>query len=159
MLRYSEIIANGSPRAAHSGLLREEIIKTHSVPKIYILHAEKDIRLRIDLLEGQSSLIAKMLTRAISEHNEVVFGEYAKRLAVNRGRIEELLWVLGDKNISGQSVLDTQVSSSSKNDTFLPVREVIEKLRKGEINMEELSADTQTMVRKGAMEMKNAKKG
>jgi hypothetical protein len=124
------------------------------------LHAEKDIRLRIDLLEGQSSLIAKMLTRAISEHNEVVFGEYAKRLAVNRGRIEELLWVLGDKNISGQSVLDTQVSSSnSKNDTFLPVREVIEKLRKGELNMEELSADTQTMVRKGAMEMKRAKKG
>lgn len=103
-----------------------------------------------------------MLTRAISEHNEVVFGEYAKRLAVNRGRIEELLWVLGDKNISGQSVLDTQVSSSSnsnKNDIFLPVREVIEKLRKGELNMEELSADTQTMVRKGAMEMKNAKKG
>jgi hypothetical protein len=126
---------------------------------IYILHAEKDIRLRIDLLEGQSSLIAKMLARAISEHNEVVFGEYAKRLAVNRGRIEELLWVLGDKNISGQSVLDTQVSSSNKNDIFLPVREVIEKLRKGELNMEELSADTQTMVRKGAMEMKNAKKG
>jgi hypothetical protein len=126
------------------------------------LHAEKDIRLKIDLLEGQSSLIAKMLARAIREHNEVVFGEYAKRLAVNRGRIEELLWVLGDKNISGQSVLDTQVSSSSnsnKNDIFLPVREVIEKLRKGELNMEELSADTQTLVRKGAMEMKNAKKG
>lgn len=109
-------------------------------------------------MEGQSSLIAKLLIRAISEHNEIVFGEYAKRLAVNRGRIEELLWVLGDKNISGQSVLDTQVSSN-KNDTFLPVREVIEKLRKGELNMEELSADTQTMVRKGAMEMKNAKKG
>ncbi len=99
-----------------------------------------------------------MLTRAISEHNEVVFAEYAKRLAVNRGRIEELLWVLGDKNISDQSVLDTQVSSN-KNDTFIPVREVIEKLRKGELSMEELSAETQTMVRKGAMEMKNAKKG
>ncbi len=158
MLRYSEIIANGSPRAAHFGLLREEIIKTHSVPKIYILHAEKDIRLRIDLLEGQSSVIAKMLARAISEHNEIIIGEYAKRLAVNRGRIEELLWVLGDKNISGQSVLDMQVTSN-KNDAFLPVREVIEKIRKGELSMEELSSDTQTMVRKGAMEMKNAKKG
>ena len=158
MLRYSEIIANGNPRAAHSGLLREEIIKTHSVPKIYILHAEKDIRLRIDLLEGQSSVIAKMLARAISEHNEIVIGEYAKRLAVNRGRIEELLWVLGDKNISGQSVLDMQVTSN-KNDAFLPVREVIEKIRKGELSMEELSSDTQTMLRKGALEMKNAKKG
>lgn len=121
------------------------------------MHAEKDIRLRIDLLEGQSSLIAKMLTRAISEHNEVVFAEYSKRLAVNRGRIEELLWVLGEKNIAGQSILDMQVTNK-KNDISLPVREVIEKLRKGELTMDELSSDTQTMVRKGAMEMKNAKK-
>lgn len=121
------------------------------------MHAEKDIRLRIDLLEGQSSLIAKMLTRAISEHNEVVFAEYAKRLAVNRGRIEELLWVLGEKSIAGQSILDMQVTNK-KNDISLPVREVIEKLRKGELTMDELSSDTQTMVRKGAMEMKNAKK-
>jgi hypothetical protein len=121
------------------------------------LHAEKDIWLRIDLLEGQSSLIAKMLTRAISEHNEVIFGEYSKRLAVNRGRIEELLWVLGEKNIAGQSILDMQVTRN-KNDISLSVREVIERLRKGELTMDELSLDTQTMVRKGAMEMKNAKK-
>ena len=121
------------------------------------MHAEKDIRLRIDLLEGQSSLIAKMLTRAISEHNEVVFAEYAKRLAVNRGRIEELSWVLGEKNIAGQSILDMQVTNK-KNDVSLPVRDVIEKLRKGELTMDELSSDAQTMVRKGAMEMKNAKK-
>jgi hypothetical protein len=133
------------------------MIKTLSVTTIYILHAEKDIRLRIDLLEGQSSLIAKMLSRAISEHNEVVFAEYAKRLAVNRGRIEELLWVLGEKNIAGQSILDMQVTSN-KNDISLPVREVIEKLRRGELTMDELSSDAQTMIRKGAMEMKNAKK-
>jgi len=124
---------------------------------IYTLHAEKDVRLRIDLLEGQSSLIAKVLTRAISEHNEDVFAEYAKRLAVNRGKIEELMWVLGEKNIASQSVLDIQVTGN-KNDILLPVREVIEKLRKGELNMDELSADTQTLVRKGAMEMKNDKK-
>ncbi|HEV3433672.1 MAG TPA: hypothetical protein VG098_06745 [Nitrososphaera sp.] len=122
------------------------------------MRAEKDIRLRIDLLEGQSSLIAKMLTRAMSEHNEVAFAEYSKRLAINRGKIEELLWVLGEKNIAGQSILDMQVTSN-KNDIFLPVREVIEKLRKGELSMDELSSETQTMVRKGAMEMKNAKKG
>jgi hypothetical protein len=124
--------------------------------KDHILRAEKDIRLRIDLLENQSSLIAKMLNRAISEHNEVVFDEYAKRLAVNRGRIEELLWVLGEKNNAGQSVLDMRVTSNKK-DVSLPVREVIEKLRNGELSMDELSADTQRMVRKGALEMKNAK--
>jgi hypothetical protein len=132
------------------------------------LRAEKDIRLRIDLLEGQSSLIAKMLTRAISEHNEVVFAEYANRLAVSRGRIEELLWVLGEKNTTasggapataaaasgGQSVLDVRVASKNSEIT-VSVRDVIEKLRRGELRMDELSADTQTMVRKGALEMKN----
>ena len=119
------------------------------------MHAEKDIRLRIDLLEGQSSFIANMLTRAISEHNEVVFTEYAKRLAVSRGRIEELLWVLGEKSTARQSVLDMQVAN--KNDGIIvSVREVIEKLRRGELRMDDLSADTQTMVRKGALEMKNS---
>jgi hypothetical protein len=123
------------------------------------LRAEKDIRLRIDLLEGQSSFIAKMLSRAISEHNEVVFTEYAKRLAVSRGRIEELLWVLGEKNTptasASHSVLEMRVTSKN-DDTPVSVREVIEKLRRGELRMDELSADTQTMVRKGALEMKNS---
>jgi hypothetical protein len=139
------------------------------------LRAEKDILLRIDLLEGQSSLIAKMLTRAISEHNELVFAEYAKRLAVSRGRIEELLWVLGEKNTAattatttsgaaatatataaggGQSVLDVRVASKNS-EIAVSVRDVIEKLRRGELKMDELLADTQTMVRKGALEMKN----
>lgn len=123
------------------------------------MRAEKDIRLRIDLLEGQSSFIANMLTRAISEHNEVVFAEYAKRLAVSRGRIEELLWVLGEKNTTtataGHSVLEMRVASKN-NDITLSVREIIEKLRRGELRMDELSADIQTMVRKGALEMKNS---
>ena len=139
------------------------------------MRAEKDILLRIDLLEGQSSLIAKMLTRAISEHNELVFAEYAKRLAVSRGRIEELLWVLGEKNTDttttttasgaaatatataaggGQSVLDVRVASKNS-EIAVSVRDVIEKLRRGELKMDELLADTQTMVRKGALEMKN----
>ena len=124
------------------------------------MRAEKDIRLRIDLLEGQSSFIAKILTRAISEHNEVVFSEYAQRLAVSRGRIEELLWVLGEKNSStttaGQSVLDIRVTSKNNDITTVSVREVIEKLKRGEVSMDELSADTQTMVRKGALEMKKS---
>ena len=133
------------------------MIKTPSLSQIIVLRFEKDIRLRIDLLEGQSSFIANMVTRAISEHNEVVFAEYAKRLAVNRGRIEELLWVLCEKNIAGQSMLDMQVTSKN-NDIILTVREIIEKLRRGELRMDDLSADTQSMVRKGALEMKNTKR-
>lgn len=122
------------------------------------MHTEKDIRLRIDLIESQSSFIAKMLTKTISERDEVVFMDYAKRLAVNRGRVEELLWVLGEKkDITSQSVLDTKVTSNTNDAIMLPVREIIEKLKKGELSMNDLSADTQTMVRRGAIEMKKAK--
>ena len=142
------------------GPLREEMIKTPAMSKvIQVLRAEKDIKLRIDLLEAQSSFIAKMLTRAISERDEVVFAEYSTRLAVFRGKIEELLWVLGEKNTSatiGQSVLDMRVTSKG-DDVPVSVREVIEKLRRGELKMDELSGDTQAMVRKGALEMKNSK--
>jgi hypothetical protein len=148
------IIINGRLQAELFGLPREEMIKTPATAEI-VLRAEKDIRLRIDLLEGQSSFIANMLRRAISEHNEVVFAEYSKRLAVSRGRIEELLWVLDEKSTARQSVLDMPVASKN-NDMIVSVREVIEKLRRGELRMEDLSADTQTMVRKGALEMKNS---
>ena len=133
-------------------------LKHLAVLRIVVLHTEKDIRLRIDLIESQSSFIAKMLTKAISEHDEVVFMDYAKRLAVNRGRVEELLWVLCEKkNITCQSVLDTKVTCNNNDAILLPIREIIEKLRKGELNMNDLSADTQTMVRRGTIEMKKAK--
>jgi hypothetical protein len=116
------------------------------------LRAEKDVRLRIDLLEGQSSSIAKMLARAIRDHNEAAFAEHSERLATNRGRIEELLWVLGEK--AGQSVLDLQVAGPRS--SSLSVKQAIEKLKTGEIKMGDLSPDAQTMVRKGALEMKKS---
>jgi hypothetical protein len=134
-------------------------LKHLAVLRILVLHTEKDIRLRIDLIESQSSFIAKMLIKAISGHDEAVFMDYAKRLAVNRGRVEELSWVLDEKkNITSQSVLDTKVTCNNNDAILLPVREIIEKLRKGELSMDDLSADTQTMVRRGAIEMKKAKK-
>jgi hypothetical protein len=117
------------------------------------LRAEKDVRLRIDLLEGQSSSIAKMLAKAIRDRNEAAFKEYAERLSANRGRVEELLWVLGEK--AGQSVLDLQVAGK---ESSLSVKQAIEKLKAGELKMEDLSPDAQTMVRKGALEMKNSRK-
>lgn len=117
------------------------------------MRAEKDIRLRIDLLEGQSSSIARMLAKAIREHNEAAFEEYAGRLAANRGRIEELMWILGEK--AGQSVLDLQVPGKSNS---LSVKEAIEKLKVGELKMDDLSPDAQAIVRKGVLEMKNGRK-
>lgn len=113
------------------------------------MRAEKDIRLRIDLLEGQSCSIAKMLAKAIRDHNEDAFKEYAGRLAANRGRVEELLWVLGEK--AGQSVLDLQVERKSSR---LSVKQAIDKLKTGELKMNDLSQEAQAIVRKGALEMK-----
>jgi hypothetical protein len=128
------------------------MIKTPDRTRDGGLRAEKDIRLRIDLLEGQSSSIAKMLAKAIRDRNESAFKEYAERLAANRGRVEELLWVLGEK--AGQSVLDLQVAGNGN----LSVKQAIEKLRAGELKMDDLPPDAQAMIRKGALEMKSASK-
>lgn len=99
------------------------------------MRAENDIRLRIDLLEVQSSSIAKMLTKAIHDHNESAFKEYSERLANNRGKVEELLWVLGEH--AGQSVLDMQVASTT---SHFSVKEAIEMLE-GELKIDDLTPD------------------
>jgi hypothetical protein len=117
------------------------------------LRSEKDIRLRIDLLEGQSSSIAKILAKAAQEHSEEIFAEHSLRLAINRGRIEELLWILGEK--AGQSILDLQIAGLNSSAT---VRQTIEKLKSGEITMSDLPVDAQAMVRKGALELRDSKK-
>ncbi len=67
---------------------------------------------------------------------------------------------MGEK--AGQSVLDLPVvrkNDNNNNDNILPVKDILEKLRAGELKMDYLSADTQTMVRKGALEMKNCQDG
>lgn len=130
------------------------MIKAPLPQKVGSLRDEKDIRLRIDLLEGQSSSIAKMLAKAIREHNEGAFAGYAGHIAANHGRVEELLWVLGEK--AGQSVLDLQIEGKNNS---LSVKEALEKLKASELKMDDLSPDAQAMVRKGALETKNAHKG
>lgn len=112
---------------------------------------EKEIRLRIDLLEGQSSTIAKMLQKAIRNQNEKASSEYSERLALNSAKKEELMWVLAEKH--GQSVLDLGISGSG---TGMSVRQAIEKLKSGELRMEDLSAEAQALVRKGALEIRNS---
>ena len=116
---------------------------------------EKDIRLRIDLLEGQSGSIAKMLTKAMQEKNEEAVRQYSEKLAQSKGRVEELMWVLGIK--SGQGVLDTTVTLDQKG-AALPIRDVLEMLKDGRLKMDDLPLDVQALVRKGALEMKNALK-
>ena len=52
------------------------------------------------------------------------------------GKIEELLWVLEEK--VSESVLDLQITGLDSN---LSVKEIIKKLRVGELKMDDLSAD------------------
>jgi hypothetical protein len=120
------------------------------------LRAEKDIRLRIDLLEGQSSLLARMATKAIQEHNDEAFRQYSEKLAINKARIEELLWVSGAK--TAQNILDFRVSVNHERGDSNTVREVLEMLKIGQLKMDDLPADVQTLVRKGALELKNSSK-
>jgi hypothetical protein len=121
------------------------------------LRSEKEIRLRIDLLEGQAGSIARMLTKAMQERNDEAVRQYSDKLALNKGKVEELMWVLGIK--AGQGVLDTKVAiGSGKESTVLAVRDVLEMLREGRLRIDGLPLDVQALVRKGALEAKNAMK-
>jgi len=117
------------------------------------LRSEKDIRLRIDLLEGQSGSIAKMLAKAMQEHNEEAVKQYSEKLAQGKGRVEELMWVLQIK--SGQGVLDARVAVGQPGQE-VAVRDVLEMLKEGRIKMDDLPQDVQALVRRGALETKNA---
>jgi hypothetical protein len=128
-----------------------EIIKTPAW-LCTLLRSEKDIRLRIDLLEGQSNSIAKMLAKAMQEHNEEAIRQYSEKLAQSKGKVEELLWVLGVK--AGQGVLDTRAQVPGRGE--MAVRDVLELLKEGKAKMEDLPLDVQALVRKGALEAKNA---
>jgi hypothetical protein len=116
------------------------------------LRSEKDIRLRIDLLEGQSGSIAKMLARAMQAHNEEAVKQYSEKLAQGKGRVEELMWVLQIK--SGQGVLDARVAVGQPGQE-IAVRDVLEMLKEGRLKMDDLPQDVQALVRRGALEMKN----
>lgn len=117
------------------------------------LRQEKDIRLRIDLLEGQSGSIAKMLAKAMQERNEEAVKQYSEKLAQNKGKVDELMWVLQIK--SGQGVLDTTVAVGQSGQE-MAVRDLLEMLNEGRLKMDDLSDDVQALVRRGALEMKNA---
>lgn len=117
------------------------------------MRSEKDVRLRIDLLEGQLGTIAKLLAKAMQERNEGAIRQYSEKLAQSKGRVEELLWVLGVKK--GQGILESRVSVKGADVT---VGQVLEKLKNGEIKIDDLSLDVQALVRRGALEMRNAMK-
>jgi hypothetical protein len=119
------------------------------------LRNEKDIRLRIDMLQGQSKIIAKMLAKALSQRNTISIDEYSARLVNIRDRIEELLWVLNKKGPPINFLLEVYtISLPGKKEVSLTVGQILEKLKIGELTMNDLQADVCDKVRKAALHSK-----
>lgn len=118
-----------------------------------LLRSEKEIRLRIDLLEGQSASIAKMLAKAMQEHNEDAIKQYSEKLSHSKAKVDELLWVLGIR--TGQGVLDT-LTIIPGNSQMISIRDALDQLKAGKFKMDDLAPDVQALMRKGALEARNA---
>jgi hypothetical protein len=48
----------------------------------------KDIRLRIDILHGQSRILAEILSKALSQNNNLAVKDYSTRLVSVRAKIK-----------------------------------------------------------------------
>jgi hypothetical protein len=119
------------------------------------LRKENDIWLRIDMLQGQSKTIAEMLVKALSERNTISINEYSARLANIRDRIEELLWVLNKKGAPSNLLLEVYtIYVRGEKEVSLTVGQILEKLKIGELTMNDLQADVSDKVRKAALHSK-----
>jgi hypothetical protein len=108
------------------------------------------------MFQGQSEAIAKMLVKALSGHNTLSIKEYSARLINLRDRIEELMWVLNEKNISPNLLVEVySINVPGKKIEFLTVGRIMEKLRIGELSMSDLQADVGDKVRKAAVQLKS----
>jgi hypothetical protein len=122
------------------------------------LRNEKDIRLRIEMLQGQSKTIAEMLVKSLSERNTISINEYSDRLINIRVRIEELLWVLDKKGTPSNLLLEVYtINMPGKKEVSLTVGQILEKLRIGELTMNDFQADVGDKVRKAALHSKRLK--
>jgi hypothetical protein len=122
------------------------------------LRNEKDIRLRIEMLQGQSKTIAEMLVKSLSERNTISINEYSDRLINIRDRIEELLWVLDKKGTPSNLLLEVYtINMPGKKEVSLTVGQILEKLRIGKLTMNDLQADVGDKVRKAALHSKRLK--
>lgn len=107
------------------------------------------------MLQGQSKTIAEMLVKALSESNTISINEYSARLVNIRDRIEELSWVLNKKGAPSNPLLEVYtINVPGKKEITLTVGQILEKLRIGELTMNDLQADVGDKVRAAALHSK-----
>jgi uncharacterized coiled-coil DUF342 family protein len=127
------------------------------------LRDEIVIKLRIDMLQAQSKTLAEILAKALSkkDNNEAAIQEYSSKLVNIRDKIEELLWVLDEKGgglYSYSKLLLLEVHQvalpNNKKRESLTIGQIIDKLKVGELTMDDLPSDVGDRVRKAILEMK-----
>jgi hypothetical protein len=107
------------------------------------------------MFQGQSKTIAKMLDKALSEHNTISIKENSARLINIRDRIEELMWVLNEKSMSSNPLLEVcSINVPGKEKESLTVGQIMEKLKMGELSMNDLPPDVGDKIRKAAIQLK-----
>ena len=107
------------------------------------------------MLQGQSKTIAEMLVKALCESNTISINEYSARLVNIRDRIEELSWVLNKKGAPSNLLLEVYtINVPGKKEITLTVGQILEKLRIGELTMNDLQADVGDKVRTAALHSK-----
>jgi len=127
------------------------------------LRDEIVIKLRIDMLQAQSKTLAEILAKALAkkDNNEAAIQEYSSKLVNIRDKIEELLWVLDEKGgglYSYSKLLLLEVHQvtlpNSKKRESLTIGQIIDKLKVGELTMDDLPSDVGDRVREAILEMK-----
>jgi len=117
------------------------------------------------MLQAQSKTLAELLAKALSEKNSngLAIQEYSSRLVSIRDKIEELLWVINEKGegpYSYSKILLLEIHQvtlpRSRNSVSLTIGQIIDKLKVGELTMNDLPPDVRDRVRKGIMEIKKS---
>ena len=126
---------------------------------------ERDIKLRIQMLQTQAKTLAETLGKALSKKNNIktqaMIQVYSSRLVNIRDKIEELTWVLNEKQnpySNSNTLLEIYqiVLPNSNRKESLTVKQIIEKLKTRELTMEDIPSDVSNRVRRAALELKKS---
>ena len=118
------------------------------------------------MLQTQANTLAETLGKALSKKNniktEATIQEYSSRLINIRDKIEELTWVLNEKqnpyNNSNILLEVYQIILPNNNrKESLTLKQIIEKLKAQELTMEDLPSDVSNRVRRAAISIKDIK--
>jgi hypothetical protein len=106
------------------------------------------------MLKGQSKAVAEVLAKALIKKDDLTFNAYSVKLASIRDKIEELMWVLSEKTVSilpsSVNLLEFYVQNPLRKDEYLTISQILDKLRSGQLSMNNLAPEVCDMIKKTA---------